>query len=255
MPEMTKGTPEGGDPMKDAQNAVDNAEAAVQTAERKVAQAGKACPDCGKVHGKGHGLAPGSRSWFWSKRIEHMMLWIAPGAPLLVGTTQLLRPQVTVTLDGKDRAAINRVYDMPGIDASTVRSVTVRLDDPGIVDRLIAAGPSLLFGALLMFVAYALWRIEINLSATGKYTPKDGRVLAAASRWLWHGWWFIIASELAIGFWWRDTPGTGTWYLSSVATPFDHASLMTLMITAVVAIITRIYRNGAKAYAELERAV
>lgn len=235
MPDMTKQDPES------------------QGSSTDAPQSG-ACPDCGHDHEE-HALVPGSRSWFWSKRLEHVMLWLAPGGPLLMGAMQLWHPQVNVHLDGEEREAINRVYEMHGAGASTVRDVSVRLDDPSIADRLIAAGPSLLFGALLVFVAYALWRIEINLSATGRYTPKDGRVLSAASRWLWRGWWFLIAAEIGVSLWWRDVPASGDWFTRSVGTPFDHASLMTLMITAVVAIIARIYRNGARAYAELEKGV
>lgn len=236
MPEMTKEDPE---PQADAPDP-------------------EACVRCGTVHGRRgdkDGPEPGSRSWFWAKRLENMMLWFAPGVPLMVGTWQLASPSVTVALDDKQQAAINGVYDMPGGSASTVERVTIYLDHPGVADRIVAAGPSLLFGALLAFVAYALWRIEINLSATGKYTPKDGKVLSAATRWLWRGWWALLAAEIAVSVWFRDVPSSDHWYLHSVATPFDNASWMTLVIVAVVGIVARIYRSGARAYAELEKGV
>lgn len=233
MPEMTKEDPE---PRSDT------------AADAK-------CANCGGTHGPKSVMTPGSRSWFWSKRLENMMLWFAPGAPLLVGTLQLIAPAVTVDLGDKDQAAVNGVYDMPGGSASTVERVTVYLDHPGVADRLIAAGPSLVFGMLLAFLAYALWRIEINLSATGKYTAKDGRVLAAAARWLWRGWFALMAAEIMVAYWFREAPNAEHWWLTSATTPFDTASLMTLMIAVVVGIVARIYRSGARAYAELEKAV
>ena len=103
------------------------------------------CVRCGHAHKEHeHALVPGSRSWFWVKRIENMMLWVAPGGPLLMGTMQVVNPSVTVNLNDQQELAVNGVYDMPGRSASTVERVTVYLDDPTIGDRLIAAGPALM---------------------------------------------------------------------------------------------------------------
>lgn len=239
MPEMTKGDPE-----RDA-----TTDAAPEPAE-------ELCPDCGKpVHGK-HALEPGSRSWFWAKRVENMMLFAAPAIPLALGIAQLVKPTVTVTLTDKQQAAVDRVYSVPGVGETSVDRVQVHLTDPSVADRLVTAGPALLFGLLIAFMAYALWRIEINLSANGKYTPKDAKVLSLAARWLWRGWWFLMGAEIAVTIWFRNADGgDAAWWQHTVGTTFDQASLVTLVLTGFMGVVARIYRNGAKAYAELEKGV
>lgn len=198
----------------------------------------------------------GTRKWFWMKRAENLMLFVAPAIPLLLGVTQLIRPSVTVELSSKQEAAVNAAYAMEGVGGASVQRVQVYLTDASIGDRLVTAGPALLFGALLAFVAYALWRIEINLSATGRFTPKDSQVFTLASRWLWRGWWFIITAELAVMIWFNDAErGSAAWWQHSVGTAFDQASIVTLVLTAFMGVVARIYHNGAKAYAELENAV
>jgi hypothetical protein len=237
MPDMTKQDPQPG------------------SGDTAVAEPDTACPDCGHDHTQDpKQLVPGSRSWFWAKRVENLALFLGPAIPLGIGVTQLIRPSVTVSLTDKQQAAIDGVYNMPGTDASVSR-VIVLMDHPGFWDRLVAAGPALLLGLLLALLSYALWRIEINLSANGKYTDKDTTVLSSASRWLWHGWWFLIAAELTVTWWFRDAPASEHWWIASATTPFGNASLIALVVAGFMGVVARIYRNGAKAYAELERAV
>lgn len=239
MPEMTKGDPER-DTSTDA--------APEHTGEAD-------CPACGHAAADHDGVVVGSRSWFWDKRIENVFLFLIPAAPLGYGVVQLIAPQVTVDLTDKQEKAINAVYNMPGGSASSVDAVRVALDNPSFMDRLIAAGPSLGFGLILAVVIYALWRIEINLSATGKYTEKDDRVLRKASKLMWNGFWVLLFLEIAVTVWWHDAPQSDHWWLSSVTTPFDNASMMALMASGVMAVIGRIYRSGARAYRELEKGV
>lgn len=237
MPDMTKQTPEP-----------EGSSTAVQDAP---------CEGCGDQHPpeEEKGLTPGSRSWFWAKRLENLMLFAGPAVPLALGVAQLIKPSMTVELTDKQADAVDAVYHVGGNEATADR-VQVFLTDPSVGDRLVAAGPSLLFGLLLAFVAYALWRIEINLSANGKYTAKDTKVLSLAARWLWTGWWFLIAAELSVAVWFRDADGgDASWWQHSVGTPFDQGSLVALILTGFMGVVARIYRNGAKAYAELEKAV
>lgn len=241
MPEMTKGDPE-----RDA-----TTDAAPEPLEGD-----EVCDKCGKVHEVAYGPEPGSRRWFWYKRAENAMLFAAPAIPLALGIAQLIKPTVTVSLSDKQSAAVEQVYSVPGVGATAVDRVQVHLTDPSVADRLVTAGPALLFGLLLAFMAYALWRIEINLSANGKYTTKDAKVLSAAARWLWRGWWFLMGAELAVTFWFHDADGgDASWWQHSVGTTFDQASLVTLVLTGFMGVVARIYRNGAKAYAELEKGV
>lgn len=214
------------------------------------------CPRCGEHHAPVEDdLVPGSRRWFWYKRFENSMLFIAPAVPLFTGLAAFIQPQVTTPLTDRQAAAVNGAYEYATGKPSTVDQVRVVLDDPGIWDRLVSAGPALVFGALLAFMAYALWRIEINLSGNARpFTEKDDHVLWRASRWLWGGWWFLLVLEIAVGSWFHQGP-SGGWYRAGAHTPFDSGSFIVLVLSGFMGVVSRIYRTGARQYRELESGV
>lgn len=214
------------------------------------------CTDCGHAESEHHGAMPGTPRWFWRKRAENLLLIVGPLLPAVTAVGALWRPGVTTPLTDKQSAAINKVYEYaPGAKASTVHEVTVRLDHPGIMDRLVAAGPSLAFAVLLTMLAYALWRIEINMSGNRRpYTEKDQRVFARALRWVWTGWWVVLGLELLGGLWYHYGP-SGGWYRAGAHVPLDGLDIVILALSGVFYVVSRMYRTGRKAYEELEQAV
>jgi hypothetical protein len=237
MPDMTKEDPE-------------------PTGDTKTQRDGKPCTECGvHHHGTRHAAKPGSRRWFWGKRVDNMLLSVGAMIPLGYGTGALLRPDITTPLTDKQKVAINGVYEYAGAKPSTVYEVVTRFDHPSIGDRLVAAGPCLGFAALLGFLIYALWRIEINMSAGGRpYTEKDARVFARARRWVWSGWWLIFGLETLGGIWYHYGP-SGGWFRAGAHVPLDGLSVVILGVSGLLAVVARMYTTGARAYAELEKGV
>ncbi|MEV6401114.1 DUF2975 domain-containing protein [Streptomyces sp. NPDC051907] len=211
---------------------------------------GPDCPECGNKHR----LQPGSRSWFWAKRAEHATLFFIPAIPASRGVTEFVRPQASITLTGGQHAELNKTFEASGAP-STVERVIVHLDAPTLAERAAAAGPSLLLAGLLAFVAYALWRIEINMTSGRKqrpFTEKDGRVLGRSAGLLMWGWLVVIVAELA-GF------GVLRFGSAEVETGLagigSDASLVVLGLGVLVGVMARVYRKGAKAYEDLEKIV
>lgn len=237
MPEMTKKDPEPG-------------------GDTEGCGEGRTCDRCGGQHkGAARYPEPGSRRWFWRKRADNLLLVVGPLVPAGYALGALLQPDIRTPLTHQQQVAINGVYEYAGSKPSTVYEVVTRIDHPGILDRLVAAGPSLAFAALLGFLAYALWRIEINMSAgTRPYTGKDARVFARAQRWLWTGWWIVFGLELAGSTWYHYGP-TGGWFRGGAHVPLDGLSVIILGVSGLLAVVARIYNTGGRAYAELEKAV
>ena len=238
MPEMTKGDPER-DTSADA--------APEHTGEPD-------CPACGHPESDHLDPMPGTRRWFWRKRAENLLLIIGPLSAAGTAEGALWKPSVTTPLTDKQSAAINKAYEYAGAKPSTVDDVHVVFDHPSIGDRLVAAGPSLAFAILLGFLAYALWRIEINMSGNPRpYTAKDVTVFNRATRWLWTGWWVVFGLEIVGGVWYHYGP-SGGWFRSGAHVPLDGLSIIILGMSGVLAVVTRIYTTGGRAYAELEKA-
>lgn len=241
MPEMTKQDPDpesGGAAPADGHTGGDD------------------CPVCHHPEADHVDPMPGTRGWFWRKRAENLLLIVGPLLPAITAVGAIMTPSVTTPLTDKQSAAINKVYEYaPGAKASTVHDVTVRLDHPGIMDRLVAAGPSLAFAVLLTMLAYALWRIEINMSGNRRpYTEKDQRVFTRALRWVWTGWWVVFGLELLGGLWYHYGP-TGGWFRAGAHVPLDGLSVVILGLSGIMYVVARMYRTGRKAYEELEKGV
>lgn len=214
------------------------------------------CPKCNHPEKDHVDPMPGTRRWFWRKRAENLLLIIGPLIPGGTALGAMWKPTVTTPLTDKQEAAINGVYEYaPGAKASTVHEVVVRIDHPGIGDRLVAAGPSLAFAVLLGLLAYALWRIEINMSGNRRpYTEKDQRVFSRAIRWVWTGWWVVFGLELLGGLWYHYGP-SGGWFRAGAHVPLDGLSIVILGLSGILYVVSRMYRTGRKAYEELEKAV
>lgn len=245
MPDMTKEDPEP-----------EGGSTAVADAPEPVCD-GKACAECGYHHhaDEKHYAKRGSRRWFWRKRAENLLLIVGPIIPGATAVGALWRPSLDTPLTDKQAAAINGVYEYAGAKPSSVSDVHVVLDHPGIGDRLVAAGPSLAFTVLLALLAYALWRIEINMSAGSRpYTAKDAQVFRRATRWLWTGWWVVWGLEILGGIWYHYGP-SGGWWRAGAHVPMDGLSVIVLGLSGVLAVVTRMYTTGARQYAELEKGV
>jgi hypothetical protein len=245
MPDMTKEDPEP-----------EGGSTAVADAPEPVCD-GKVCTECGFHHhaDEKHYAKRGSRRWFWRKRAENLLLIAAPLIPAGMAVAALLRPGVETPLTDKQAAAINGAYEYATGKPSTVRTVYVRMDDPSIGDRLVAAGPSLTFAVLLGLLAYALWRIEINMSAGARpYTAKDAQVFRRATRWLWTGWWVVLGTEILGSTWYHYGP-SGGWFRSGAHVPMDGVSLAVWGLSGMLAVVGRMYTTGARQYAELEKGV
>ncbi|MFE9250706.1 hypothetical protein [Streptomyces sp. NPDC007088] len=219
-----------------------------QTVAPKPAQPHRICGECGHTHARAIGPQPGTRRWFAYKAGTNLMLAIVPVLPLVKGITNLIHPSAEVDLTGAQREALNAQFEVSGHTATTVRQVTVELDHPSLMDRLVAAGPSLLLAGLLLFLAYALWRIEINMTAGPQqrpFTEKDQRVLSRAAQYLWGFWWAFLALE-AFGFRALHLGGTGA------AGSLTSGSIVVLGLSVLVGSFARTYRKGRTAYNEMQ---
>lgn len=211
---------------------------------------GEPCSNCGQRHK----LQPGSKGWFWAKRVENLALFLVPSIPAVDAVAEFIAPQATVTLTDVQSDMLNKTFEAGG-SPSTVERVIVELDAPTLAERLASAAPSLLLAGLLAFVAYALWRIEINMTA-GKgqrpFTEKDGRILKRSSRFLYWGWFATIAVEAAGFLVLRLGPSDMEWGIPGVS---SEASLVILGLAILVGTMARVYYKGSQAYESLEKIV
>jgi hypothetical protein len=160
----------------------------------------------------------GSKRWFREKRMEHVFLWMMP----------LMPAGYTLTATG---------VSMPW-------------------QALVATvAPTAIIGAALAYTSYALWRIEVNVAANRAHpiTPKDGRVLTKAGKWLvGSGFTALLLSMVA-----PIALGHHMWhaYRHSIDTGMNSAILIGLLGSAIVSTMGRIHHKARHAYEELEKGV
>lgn len=208
------------------------------------------CENCGRRH-EYPDLTSKERGFWFLTVLRNAGLLVVPALPAMVGVKMLITPTADVRLNDAQRAAVNSGFELTGERATTVRRVVVELDHPSLWDRLTAAGPSLLLAGILLFLAYALWRIEVNTTAgphQRPFTEKDERYLGRSARWLWWAWWVFVAVE-AFG----PMPlhlGNRVW-----AGELSSGSLIVMGLALLVGVFARVYRKGRRAYSELEKIV
>jgi hypothetical protein len=207
------------------------------------------CENCGKRHDPLS--ASQDRGWWFRTAMNNFGLAIVPALPLGWGVLNFITPTADVKLDGGQRQTVNSAFELTDERATTVRRVVVELDHPSIWDRLVAAGPSLVLAVLLAFLAYALWRIEVNTTAgphQRPFTEKDERYLKRSGRSLWALWYVLMLVELLGGL---------ALHLGGEAFvgPVSAGSLIVLGLATLVTVFARVYRKGSKAYADLEKIV
>jgi len=196
------------------------------------------------------------RRALWNLRMGYLGAWVAVLVPFTYGLDQLARPTVQVRLDEGQREAVNGAFELSPARGTTVEEVTATLDGAGAVDRLVAATPSLLLAGALGLLAYALWRVLVNTSAGGgqrPFTEKDERYLLRAQRAMWTLWWGLTFMEL---FGYRALEldvNMGLW--DGFAGPVSNGSLIVLGLGVALSAVRRAYRQGRKAYMELEKIV
>lgn len=199
-------------------------------------------------HSSDH-LPAGSPHWWGHTVGRNVLLFAIPVAPLVIGVKTLVWPTMTVNLSDAQKQGLAIRSD--GLQTS-VRQVEVALTDPGLLDRVLLAVPSLVFAVLLVMVVHALFRIEVNMTGhTRPFTVKDAHVFRRAVRWLNGGWWVMIAFEIAATLWFRLGPAD----VGGARVPLNWASWLVLCGTYILIVVSRIYMRGARAYAELEKGV
>jgi len=190
----------------------------------------------------------GSRSWFWMKRWDHSVLWLAPVLPLPGGIRQLFSPSLSVQVDDGKRAAMEQALSAQTGTKAEVTRVMFSPASASVMDRFLLAAPSLLLAVTLGIVSYGLWRVEINLSSTGRYTQKDLRCLT----------WASYAARVSIILQFALLVVISVRF-GDDAYPGDQFGVMTLfvalMVGGVLMVMLRAYRNGAAAWRELQEGV
>lgn len=208
-------------------------------------------PDECPVHSSSTIPFPAGSPWWWFLMVgRNSFLVLGVVAPLLAAARAFLHPTATVELDRPQREVLTRVY---AEHHSSVTHVRLRFTDPSFADRFMAAMPSLVFAVVFAAIAYALWRVEVNLSTTGRYTPKDTRVLALVEKWLWLGWVVVLVAEVAVAPW-----AGGSWLSASSHDDgafSGKASLVILLLNGVYSAAYRIYLSGKKSWQELQEGV
>lgn len=198
--------------------------------------------------------APGSPKWFWRKRLQHLPLWIMPTLPVVMAVSQFIRPTANVRLTDAQEAVLNRAAELSAGTPTTMQRALVTLDDPSLAERALASAPSLAVAAVLAFMAYSLWRVEINMSF-GKpqrpFTEKDCRMLGRSAGALTAGF-FLLAALEAAGIGWLHGYGLSLGVLGGTT---GDSTLMLLMLSLMAATTHRIYKSGKKAYESLEEIV
>lgn len=192
-----------------------------------------------------------TRGWWVRKAVRDGSPPVLVAAlPLINGVLEFIRPTADVKLSGAQRAELNSHFELEGGPATTVRRVVVEVDHVTVWDRLVAAGPSLLLAGLLLLLAYALWRVEVNMTAgphQRPFTQKDERYLYRTAHWLLSLWVFFAAAELFGGL----ALGVGGGFVGGMSA----GSFVVLGLAVLVRSFARAYRKGRKAYEELERIV
>lgn len=161
---------------------------------------------------------PGSKSWYWSKRVEHTVLWMLPLVPL----------------------------------GYTLSSQGTSMPWPVLVSMLMPVVGS---GIALGFVTHALWRIEINVAGNREhpFTVKDYAVLRRSAWILVNSLLFAVALDAVARFLLRES--TSKAHLRFIDTGTNTAVIVALVGSVVVATMSRIHCKARHAYEELEKGV
>lgn len=209
-----------------------------------------ACEECGLVHAP-LGKSGRPRRWWLEHGLQCWPLVVIPALPLGDGIKSLVTPMANVKLGDGERQALNSGFELTGERETTVRSVVVEMDHPSVLDRAVTAGPSLLLAGLLVFLAYALWRVVVNTTAgphQRPFTEKDERYLRYSSLLLWVFWWVMVLVELFgffplhLGLLAQPGPGSG-------------GSFIVMGLALLVSVFARVYAKGRKAYTDMEKIV
>lgn len=193
------------------------------------------------------------RRWWVFTALRNIGLLLVPAFPAINAVREFRSPSANLRLTDEQREAVAGLSWEGHADAS-VRRVTVVLEDPALAERVLAALPSALLALMVLSIAWALWRIEVNMTAgphQRPFTQKDERVLARVSRSL-LAWWFVfLVVELA------GIAGVMT-MLEAEGGYFGPVGDVTFIIfglSMLFAQFARVYRKGRAAYNDLEKIV
>lgn len=195
-------------------------------------------------------LTSKDRKWWWATGFLNTGLFIVPLMPLSLGIQAVMTPTANVKLDGAQQAALNAAFELNDDRATTVRRVVVELDHPSIWDRLLNGGPALLLTGVLILLAYALWRIEVNTTAgphQRPFTAKDQKFLTLSARSLWCLWWVVAALEVF---------GPKSLHMDrAYVGPVTIGSLVIFGLALLTSTFVRVYTKGRRAYTDMEQIV
>ncbi len=182
---------------------------------------------------------------------SRLILLVVPLMALITGVQQLLSPLGSVELNTAQRTAVAQAYG--AVPGQTPTRLSLRLDDPALWERLVAAAPGLAMGAALALLAYALWRIETHLDAGGSpFTARAQGTYTRANLALTICWALTLVVYIAPLVMVVDTGGGRPDVLGFYA---DQARTLTMMAAGVSIIsmtMHRVYQRGRIASDELE---
>lgn len=195
-------------------------------------------------------LRPGTRKWFWVKRLENSVLFFMPLLLLKLTVGEFREPGGFLYVQADQEKVI--VDTLAVSQPADVTSVSLKLVDPSIWDRITASLPLLILTVGMACLCHALWRIEINLTAGGRpYTAKDDKIYKRAL--------LVALAALVGGCFTGALPvflGDGFPEMSSSLSVSLVVGLMMLYgATAAATAARRMYIKGREAYEELEKGV
>lgn len=193
------------------------------------------------------------RKWWVMTGVANAGLVMVPLFPAIDAVQEFVSPSANVRLSDEQREAASALI-LEGHPDASLRRGTFVLEDPSIGERLLAAAPSALLAAMMLTIAWALWRIEVNMTAgphQRPFTEKDGRVLARVSRSLW-AWWFVFLVVEVAGY-------TGAVKMLGADGghfgPVGDVTFIIFGLSLLFAQFARVYRKGRAAYNDLEKIV
>lgn len=237
MPEMTKATT--GEP---ASNAGDKTE----QPKTRCAQV----KDCDRRHviWRSHfGAAEtGSKKWWWEARVSNAFVFGVSGVPILASAASMWKPGVSGTLTDKSAAALN----LPAGVHGTV--VETRLTDPSLWERFLVGFPLLSVGFALMILAYAMYRMDINMTGhTRPYTKADHKWLHRAYNAVLWGWIIAVFGHDFIPGWLPAADGLSD---PRLVPAMDETWLLLPLLVSVAGVL-RLHRQAKGQHEKLEKIV
>lgn len=193
------------------------------------------------------------RSWWVLTGLGNIGLILVPAFPAVDAVREFASPSANVRLTDEQREAVSGLT-LDGHPSASLRRGVFVLDDPSIAERLLAAAPSALLCAMILTIAWALWRIEVNMTAgphQRPFTEKDERVLTRVSRSLWMWWFAFLAVEVAGITGAIKLLGARGGYFGPVA----DVTFIVLGLMLLFTQFARVYRKGRAAYNDLEKIV